>query len=315
MGSFFIGGRSATVATAEPVEMAPALHGPVRHFAQAGDYEIGQIYAQVMLPAEPISPHPVLLWHGGGMTGAAWETTPDGRPGWAHRFLAAGYDICVSDAVERGRASFPPPALVEGKPVFRPKAEAWETFRIGPAQSYATDPGSRRPHAGQRFPVASFDALCCQFVARWPALQPLALEAYAALVESFDGAVIVAHSQGGGYALETALAHPDHVRALVLIEPSGAPPPGKLSASHNLSELAGIPHLFVWGDFFAGDTLWQVYRQNVEAYADVLRDRGGRIDSLDLPAMGTKGNSHLLMMDDNSDAVFGMVAEWLKAQI
>ena len=44
MGSFFVAGRSETVTKADAVEMAPALHGPVRRFAQTGDYEIGQIY-------------------------------------------------------------------------------------------------------------------------------------------------------------------------------------------------------------------------------------------------------------------------------
>ena len=30
---------------------------------------------------------------------------PDGKPGWQHFFLDAGYDVYVSDAIERGRAS------------------------------------------------------------------------------------------------------------------------------------------------------------------------------------------------------------------
>jgi hypothetical protein len=38
------------------------------------------------------------------MTGANWETMPAGRPGWQMFFLHAGFDVFVSDAVERGRA-------------------------------------------------------------------------------------------------------------------------------------------------------------------------------------------------------------------
>ena len=30
---------------------------------------------------------PIVLLHGGGMTGAMWEQTPDGRPGWMQHFL------------------------------------------------------------------------------------------------------------------------------------------------------------------------------------------------------------------------------------
>ena len=42
----------------------------------------------------------------GGLTGACWETTPDGRPGWLHNFLSAGFAVYVLDNVERGRSGF-----------------------------------------------------------------------------------------------------------------------------------------------------------------------------------------------------------------
>ncbi|MGY8705554.1 hypothetical protein RAD16_07390 [Bradyrhizobium sp. 18BD] len=49
--------------------------------------------------------------------------------------LNAGYDVYVSDAVERGRASWARyPEIFKSEPFFRPKKEAWELFRIG--QSY-----------------------------------------------------------------------------------------------------------------------------------------------------------------------------------
>ena len=46
------------------------------------------------------------MWHGGGESGANWETTPDGRDGWQMRFLRAGLDVYVSDSVERGSSSW-----------------------------------------------------------------------------------------------------------------------------------------------------------------------------------------------------------------
>ena len=46
------------------------------------------------------------MWHGGGLSGVTWETKPDGKPGWQNYFLKAGHDVYVSDAVERGRASW-----------------------------------------------------------------------------------------------------------------------------------------------------------------------------------------------------------------
>ena len=74
-----------------------------------------------------------MLWHGGGLTGVTWETKPDGKPGWQMFFLNAGHDVYVSDAVERGRASWARyPEIFKTEPLFRTKKEAWEVFRIGP---------------------------------------------------------------------------------------------------------------------------------------------------------------------------------------
>ena len=71
-----------------------------------------------------------------GMTGVTWEDTPDGRPGWQMAFLRAGHDVYVSDAVERGRASWCClPDIYADAPIARTKQECWEGFRLGPAAS------------------------------------------------------------------------------------------------------------------------------------------------------------------------------------
>jgi hypothetical protein len=44
-------------------------------------YYVEQAYMQRFVPAERVQEVPVLLVHGGGLTGVCWETTPDGRPG------------------------------------------------------------------------------------------------------------------------------------------------------------------------------------------------------------------------------------------
>jgi hypothetical protein len=41
---------------------------------------------------------------------------------------------------------------------------------------------------------------------------------------------------------------------------------------------------------------------------------GGKADVLDLPAMGIKGNTHMLMMDRNSDEVAKLVHDWIVKQ-
>jgi hypothetical protein len=136
-----------------------------------GEMIIGQMYVPYVKLADPRSPHPLFLWHGWGMSGGNWETTPDERSGWQLFFLRAGFDVFVSDAVERGRASWAPyPDVYEDALYFRTAREAWEeTFRFGPVGSWHTDPAQRRPHIGTRFPVARMEVFINQFVPHWGA--------------------------------------------------------------------------------------------------------------------------------------------------
>jgi hypothetical protein len=42
-----------------------------------------------------------------------------------------------------------------------------------------------------------------------------------------------------------------------------------------------------------------------------LRAQAVTVDEMDLPAMGIAGNSHMLMMDTNSNLVASLIQEWL----
>jgi hypothetical protein len=148
-GSFHVGGREVRVTGQAPREVlftpggAPALLDP------NGTYLVGAMYAQFMRPEPCRFPVPLLLWHGGGLTGACWETTPDGREGWQHVFLRAGWEVVVSDAVERGRAGWMRiPEETGGAPVMLTLENPWERFRIGPGT-----PQQGRVFEGQQFPA------------------------------------------------------------------------------------------------------------------------------------------------------------------
>jgi hypothetical protein len=97
------------------------------------------------------------------------------------------------------------------------------------------------------------------------------------------------------------------VRAVIAVEPSGAPPSGAAAAS-----LREVPHLFVWGDFIRGNAVWERIRGNVERWQGELRAAGVVADTLDMPAEGIAGNSHMLMMDVNSDEVAGRIQAWME---
>ncbi|MFC7542624.1 hypothetical protein ACFQU2_28505 [Siccirubricoccus deserti] len=149
-GSFHVGGREVVI-SGQPVREMAFNPGsvPVR-IDPNGTYLMGSMYAQYMIPANPRGQAPLLMWHGGGLTGVTWETTPDGREGWQHFFLRRGWPVYVSDAVERGRSGWSMiPEQTGGQHVLLTQDNPWERFRIGDgAGSFArgtTNPGVQSP--------------------------------------------------------------------------------------------------------------------------------------------------------------------------
>lgn len=304
--SFHVGGETRTL-SGLPVDMRVlAQSAAPRTVDPNGDHMTGQMYVQGFRLAQPRHALPVVLWHGGGMTGVNWETTPDGRPGWLWRLLEAGYDVYVSDAVERGRSSWSAyPEIYASAPIFRTRDEAWHMFRIGPDDGYATDPAQRRAYDGQQFAVDSFDAFAKQWVPRWAGHEAITSDAYDALLRRIGPCIVVAHSQGGGFSMLAAQRQPQRVRAVVALEPSGAP---AFMPTERVP-----PHLVMWGDYIDRHPVWPRYRRTVDDYCEALRGAGGQADVVDLPSQGVRGNSHFLMMDRNSDAIADRVLGWLAA--
>lgn len=300
VGSFHVGGRAHRL-TGLPVEqLRLAQQGPARAVDPNGTHITGQMYAQYFLQQEPRIDIPLLLWHGGGMTGANWEATPDGRPGWLQRLLERGHDVYVCDAVERGRAGWSRwPEIYAGPPLFRTLEEGWDMFRVGP-------PG--QVHPGQQFPVGHFETFAAQWVPRWADHDEATLDAYEALLERVGPCALIAHSQGGGFALAMTRRRPDLVRAVIAVEPSGAPP-----AAEAVADLP--PHLVIWGDHFDHHPVWQRYRSNVDAYIAAARARGCRAEQMDLPRLGVTGNSHFPMLDLNADQVLARALTWLESAL
>jgi hypothetical protein len=60
--------------------------------------------------------------------------------------------------------------------------------------------------------------------------------------------------------------------------------------------------------------VWPRLMQGPNRYREALTAAGGRADTFDLPAMGIKGNTHMLMMDRNSDEIATLVQDWLAKQ-
>ncbi|MCJ2127529.1 alpha/beta fold hydrolase [Methylobacterium sp. E-045] len=313
IGSFHVGGHLTRLDGLPLRERVSTTGGPVHPIDPNGEIIVGQLYVQYVRLAEPRADAPILMWHGGGMTGVNWETTPDGRSGWQMAFLRAGFDTYVSDAVERGRASWAPfPQAYPEAPYFRTAKEAWEeTFRFGPVGSWHADPAQRRSHPGLNFPAECFETFLSQSVPRWGCNDALTQTAYDTLIQRIEtGAIVLTHSQGGNFGLTAALTAPDRVRAVISLEPSGAPDPTR----QDPGRLKGVPHLFIWGDYLDQHSFWVHARPAVERWRDALNAAGCDVTWINLPAQGITGNSHALMCDRNSDAVAAIVLDWLRTK-
>jgi hypothetical protein len=265
---------------------------------------------QYFLPANEKGAYPLLMWHGGGLTGVTYETTPDGREGWLNYFLRKGWSVYNSDAVERGRAGWAQyPDIFKGEPVFLTTANPFERFRIGDGpNSYDPDPAKRKLMPGSQFPNEGYDNFTKQNVPRWTTNDDATLAAYIAEIDRVCPCVILFHSQAGSFGFKAAQARPDKIKALIAVEPAGVGDPAKVDV------LKGIPSLLIYGDFIEQDSRWPKIRATGLAFAEGIRAAGGIADVVDLPKAGIKGNSHMIMMDKNNTEVAALIQTWLEGK-
>lgn len=79
-----------------------------------------------------------------------------------------------------------------------------------------------------------------------------------------------------------------------------------------------VPHLFVWGDHLAleeRDSSWVAQYRTTRKYHEALLAAGARSTWLHLPERGIRGNSHMLMMDDNSTDILGLIHGWITTHV
>ena len=229
------------------------------------------------------------------------KPTPDGKPGWLELFLRRGFPVHVIDNAERGRAGWCPlPGVFEGEPILRSAEWAWTLFRFGLAEDFA----ARRAFPGQRFPIAALDDFVRSFVPRWLGTTDAQVAALGAAIRRIGPVDLVCHSQGGEVAFRAAAEHPDLVRAVVAVEPSGF--------SNDLDP-ARQRVLTILGDYWdtAPDALGR--EQQIHGFAEAFRQRGGASDLWDMTARDRPGHSHMLMMDAGHDQLADEIADWLLA--
>mgnify|MGYP000143250640 CR=1 FL=1 len=301
-GSFYLDGRSISV-TGEPIERVQRNDGVAIEIDPNGDYSIESSYVQFFLPIN--YHHIYILIHGGAHTGAIWETTPDGRHGWLHMLLNAGFGVYVIDTVERGRAGWCAiPNIWPGKPEMRSNQRTWSALRLGSEKNFKT----KLPFVGQQFPIESFDSLVNYNVPRWNCNAGVSSRAIEKLLRKIDRPCsLIAYSQGSDIAMQTFFATENLLRSIVLLEPAAFPLPD------NPDQMLEKNVLILFGDFIEQNLLWHSFKEKAEKYANSLTRLGMKVDILNLPEKNIYGNSHMIMMDRNNEEALDTIIAWDKA--
>src|ERR1700724_2098300 len=204
-GFFYVGGKPTTVSGRE--------------------YISGQMYVEVRVPAKKTKPYPIIMVHGGTMSGTNFIGTPDGREGWAQYFVRQGYAVYVVDQPGRARSGYLAAAYGPMHNVERGNAlsrfVAQEKFKLWPQAALHTQwPGTGEPDDPATIQLA---ARQMPAIADFASQQFLNRDALLALLDKIGPAILLTHSQAGAFGWPVADARPDLVKAILAIEPNGPP--------------------------------------------------------------------------------------------
>lgn len=257
---------------------------------------------ETVTPPQKTHALPIIMVPGLNLASSIYMTTPDGRNGWATIFAHAGYQVHVIND-PRFDFSRSPDVPSAGQPPQDPSAtrpwgqDIWPRWGFGPRLG--------EPYPDARFPTDAFGA----FEAAYPWVSTTRRDFQAsiiALMEQVGPAILVAHSAGGPTAVSAAMARPDLVAAIVLVEPTGPP------TAANFPTLSGKSLLGVYGDYIASRGQSGRKTATIEA-ADLFTQNGGHGEILDLVEdHNIRGNSHLMMQDNNNDFIASKILDWLK---
>jgi pimeloyl-ACP methyl ester carboxylesterase len=315
-GSFFVGGTTRHSTALSGVETDPEPR-------RIGDITVGQMYVQYQVPQHVKHP-PIVMVHGGGLSGQSWETTPDGRMGWSEYFVRGGFPVYIADQVARGRSGFDGTVLNEVRMGIRAPKDlaptlnigheyAWTWFRIGPKYGV--------PYPDTQFPVGAIEAFqkmwIPDLIASLPSDNPTFAN-LAALGRKTGGAVIMGHSETFMFPERAALADAAGVKGMISLESGYAC--ATSFKPEQLAVLARIPLLIVFADHHAEapepfGTRWTGSLKECRAFADALRAASGDVTFLHLPEAGIHGNTHMFMLDKNNLKIADLVFDWIEKHV
>lgn len=311
-GSFFLGGQQ--LHTDFPSSNPTGLNAP-------GLYVVNQMYVHYRIPANSEGKWPVIMVHGSNHTGMTYETTPDGREGWATYFARKGYPVYVVDQAGRGRSSFNPTAINQaiaqkdlsvlpaaGFQLY-PRDGAWVNFLFGPSAGV--------PWPDERFPLHAIDQYQAQLVPNTEVTlaggTTNTINDLALLLDKIGPAIMIVHSQSGVMGLGAVVRRPEFVKGLISVEGGCTP----INATDVANAYSKVPYLSFWGDHSVGavGANGDARRTGCQSTVATFSAAGGKAKFLLLPDQGIYGNSHMLMMDNNNIQLADILLKWINTTV
>jgi len=311
VGSFFVGGHSVSRTTTEV-----GLY-------DGGSIELDQMYVQFMVPQRHPNP-PIVMVHGGALSGKSFETTPDGRMGWYEYFVRKGFPTYVVDQVGRARSGFDPAPFNSvragtASPSTQPAVRRVSTERA--AVRFRIGPEGGTTFADSQFPASAVTELAKQTVPDLDgagATDDASVKALADLSGQLSGVILLGHSQAGPYPIDAALRDRSVVRAIIAVEPPGCK--ATTYSDAQIAKLSKTPVLIVFGDHIdapqrIGVVQWTDALSDCRKFAERLKASGGNVTLFHLPELGIRGNSHMMMQDRNNLQIADLIIGWIRREV
>jgi pimeloyl-ACP methyl ester carboxylesterase len=271
---------------------------------------------------------PVVMIHGGGLSGKSFQTTPDGRMGWNEYFVRQGHPVYNVDQVARARSSFDPTVYNQVRagllspsalPVITRTTDeaAWQNFRFGPSFGVAW-PDEQFPveHAADFSRQGTADLSATLTPATPPAISsPDSYQVLADLAIKLDGAVLMGHSQSSDFPLRAVLTNPAGIKGAIFLETT-VPTRCLQFTDQEIAKLAAVPILFEFNDHLDQQPTGVLASfNNCKALVDKINAAGGDATMLHPAELGIHGNSHMVMLDKNNLQIADLILKWIDEHV
>jgi len=324
----------------------PWLNKPARtirhgHFWVPGDgvmnngrtYQRGPMFVEWEAPDAVTKPYPIVLVHGAGLQGSEWFGTPEGRPGWAQRFVEQGYVVLVVDRPGYGRSSFHADTMGAVEPATSSKNGGGIYLPANASASHTLSPSAIKDDEAVDNFIAGYDPLPADLAAS----QDIDADCLARLIDRIGPSILFTHSASAPSGWLTADRRPGQVIAIVAVEPMG-PPFADIPNLGSLTwGLAAAPLTFAIPGLAPDDVRSAPIFLRIPAIdalpilivtADAstfaaagmsilqhLRASGAAAELLHLPDHEVYGNGHRVIDQLNSDEALRPIITWLNGTL